>query len=164
MLGDAALAPTTVLASQRRPDHAGDAKVGLVKLPSRNQVVDDGFLLGDAVHLGHEPRVVRHTPNVEPRREADEDGTEKIDEICLVWDPSVTGPFFVSTEGRLTWPGSRTGGKSQQRCDPVQPAKEERRGKDARHPRLFRSAHSQKMVTGHSPSSQTSACLGAHMR
>jgi len=85
MLGNAALAPTTVLASQRRPDHAGDTKVGFVKLPSRNQVVDDGFLLGDPIHLGHEPGVVRHAPDVEPRREADEDGTEKVDKIGLIW-------------------------------------------------------------------------------
>ena len=84
MLGDAALASPTVLAPQRRPDHAGNAKVVLVKLPCRDEVVDDGLLFGDPIHLGHEPGVIRHAPDVEPRREADKDGAEEVEKICLV--------------------------------------------------------------------------------
>ena len=84
MLGDAALASSTVFAPQRRPDHAGNAKVGIVKLPCRDEVVDDGLLLGDPIHLGHEPGVIRHTPDVKPRREADKDGAEEVEKICLV--------------------------------------------------------------------------------
>ena len=71
MLRHAPLAPLTVLAPQRRPDHARHAEVALVELPLADQLVDDGFLLGDALHLGDEARVVGHGAAVEVAHEGE---------------------------------------------------------------------------------------------
>ena len=60
MLGDTTTAPPTVFAPKRRTNHAGDTKVGLVELPEADKLVDDGFLLGNTVQLGHKAWVVHH--------------------------------------------------------------------------------------------------------
>lgn len=69
MLGHAPPAPLAVLTPQRRPDHARHAEVALVELPLAYQLVNDGLLLGDARHLGHEARVEHHRARVEVRRQ-----------------------------------------------------------------------------------------------
>ena len=66
---DTALAPAAMLASQRSPDHARNTKVGLVKLPETNQLVDDGLLFRNAIHLGNKSWIVHHAPDVEPCRQ-----------------------------------------------------------------------------------------------
>lgn len=60
-----------MLTSQGRPDHTLDAEIGLVKLPGRNQLVDDGLLLRNSVQLWHEARIAHHTAVIKPRTETD---------------------------------------------------------------------------------------------
>jgi hypothetical protein len=64
MLGHAFLASLAVLTPQRRPDHARNTKVGLVKLPQLDELVNDGLLLRNAVHLWHETGVLHHGGDV----------------------------------------------------------------------------------------------------
>ena len=94
MLGHAALAPATVLAPQRSPNHARYTKVRLVVLPLADQLVDDGFLLSDAVELGHEARVVNHGPGVEEAGKREKGGEEEV----------VSGLWSVVRFIRPDWP------------------------------------------------------------
>jgi hypothetical protein len=72
MLGNASLTPPTVLAAQRRSDHASYTEVGLVKLPLLKEFIDDGLLLSNTVHLGDKSRVISHAGNVEIRSKTEE--------------------------------------------------------------------------------------------
>ncbi len=65
VLGDASLAPSTVLAPQRRADHTSHAEVGFIELPHANQLVNNRLLLGNPVHLGHKTRIIDHADDVE---------------------------------------------------------------------------------------------------
>ena len=69
MPSDTALTSAAMLASQRSPDHARNTKIGLVELPETNQLVDDGLLFRNAIHLGDKSRIVDHAPDVEPCRQ-----------------------------------------------------------------------------------------------
>jgi len=80
MFCNATLAPPAVFASQWRPDHARNAEMGFVILPLADQLIDDGLLLSDAVHLWHKTRVLNHAPDVEKCRHAVEHGKEKIEQ------------------------------------------------------------------------------------
>lgn len=71
MFGHAALASPTMLAPQGRSNHAHDAKVGLVKLPRLEQLVNNGSLLCNAIHLGHKSRIVSHCSDVEENRQGE---------------------------------------------------------------------------------------------
>lgn len=84
MLGNASLASAAVLASQRRSNHARNTEVGFVILPLREQLVNDSLLLRNAVHLGHEARVVSHAGDVEIRRQAIGDGKKDVKEQMAV--------------------------------------------------------------------------------
>ena len=74
----AALTPTAMLASQRRADHARNTKVTLVGLPHPDQLINDSLLLSNPSHLGHKPRIIHHTPDVEPSSQGDEEGKEQV--------------------------------------------------------------------------------------
>ncbi len=65
MLGDASLAPSAVLAPQRCADHTSHAEVGFIEFPHANQLVDNRFLLGNPIHLGHKTRIIDHANDVE---------------------------------------------------------------------------------------------------
>jgi len=66
MPGNAALTPAAMFASQWSSDHARNTKVGLIKLPEADQLVDNGLLFGDSIELRHETRIVDHTPDIKP--------------------------------------------------------------------------------------------------
>jgi len=90
MFGHAALTPPAMLTPQWCPDHARNTKVGLVELPQADQLVDDRFLLGNPIHLGHEPGVVADAPNIEPSCHGIEGNKRKVHEpgpVCLELAP-----------------------------------------------------------------------------
>jgi hypothetical protein len=60
VLCNTSLASLAVLASEWRPDHAGYAKVGLIKLPQAQKFIDNGLLLCNTVHFWNESRVKYH--------------------------------------------------------------------------------------------------------
>jgi ribosomal protein L35AE/L33A len=68
MLGHTSLATTAVLASKRRSNHTDDAEVGIVVFPGLEKVVNDGFLLGNAIHFRHKAWVVSHGSDIEKGR------------------------------------------------------------------------------------------------
>lgn len=78
MPGHTSLAPPAMLTPQGRPDHALDAKVGLIELPGSDQIVDDGFLLRDSIQLRHKARIARHAAVVEPCAETGESCKKQI--------------------------------------------------------------------------------------
>lgn len=80
MLGHAALALPTVLAPQRGPNHARNTEIGLVKLPQRQKVINDGLLLGNAIHLGHKAWIVSHARGVEEGCETCKRGKRNVEE------------------------------------------------------------------------------------
>lgn len=84
MLGNASLAATTMLASKRCLNHASNTKVGLIVLPLRKEFIDNSLLLGDAIHLGNETRVISHASNVEIRCKTEEDRKKEIEESVAV--------------------------------------------------------------------------------
>ena len=78
-----------MFAPEWRPDHAGDAKVGLVKLPQGKELVDDFLLLGDAVELWNKPRVINHSCDVKVRYKPIEHHEDKVEDgvraECRCW-------------------------------------------------------------------------------
>lgn len=78
MLGYTTLAPPAVLASERRSNHACHTKVRFIVLPLADQLIYDGLLLGNAIELGDETRVIHHGPCVEESGEAKENSEQKI--------------------------------------------------------------------------------------
>ena len=65
VLRNTSLAPAAMLAPKRRADHACRAEVRLVKLPGADEVIDNGLLLGNSVHLRDKAGVVHHGRDVE---------------------------------------------------------------------------------------------------
>jgi hypothetical protein len=65
MLCHAAIAPFTMLASQRHSNHAWNAKVLLIKLPQAQQLVYDNLLLCETAKLRNKPRLIEHCAEVE---------------------------------------------------------------------------------------------------
>lgn len=65
MLRDTLLTTLAMLAAERGPDHACNTEVGLIKLPQLKQLINDGLLLGDAIHLGDETGIVAHSGGIE---------------------------------------------------------------------------------------------------
>lgn len=68
MLGHTSLATTTVLASKRRSNHTDSAEVGLVVFPGLEKLVDDSFLLSNAIHFRHKAWIESHGSDIEKGR------------------------------------------------------------------------------------------------
>lgn len=84
MLGNASLAATTMLASKRCLNHASNTKVGLIVLPLRKEFIDNSLLLGNAIHLGNETRVISHASDVEIRCKTEEDRKKEVEKAVAV--------------------------------------------------------------------------------
>jgi len=65
MLRDAAIASFTMLASQRHPNHAGNAEILLIKLPQAEQFIDNNLLLCEAAEFSHKARLIEHCAEIE---------------------------------------------------------------------------------------------------
>jgi len=65
MLRDAAIAPFTMLASQRHANHAGNAEILLIKLPQAEQFIDNNLLLREAAEFRYKARLVEHCAEIE---------------------------------------------------------------------------------------------------
>jgi hypothetical protein len=73
MLGNTALAPAAMFATQWSADHARGAKVSVVKLPQPDEIINNGLLLSNAVELGYETRIENHAGGVEIGRHGNEE-------------------------------------------------------------------------------------------
>lgn len=67
MLRYASLASFAVLASERRPHHALNTEVLVVKLPKTQELIDDSLLLAPATRFWDKPGVLDHAQDVEVR-------------------------------------------------------------------------------------------------
>ena len=65
MLRDAAIASFTMLASQRHPNHAGNAEILLIKLPQAEQFIDNNLLLCEAAEFRYKARFIEHCAEIE---------------------------------------------------------------------------------------------------
>ena len=68
-----------MLAPQRRPNHARNTEVGLVKFPQLDELVDDGLLLRDAVHFRNKARIVHHSGDIKVANEGKEDDESQVE-------------------------------------------------------------------------------------
>jgi len=84
MTSNAAMAASAVLAPDRRPNHARNAKIGLIKLPQRKQLVNDSLLLSDAVESWHKAGVGTHCGDVIKHHESVQDCKHEIEQIRWV--------------------------------------------------------------------------------
>ena len=69
-----------MLTSKRCSNHARNAKVVLVKLPERKQLVNHSLLLRNTVHLGYESGIVSHRSDVEEASETVKQAKDDIEE------------------------------------------------------------------------------------
>jgi hypothetical protein len=79
VLGHASLASLAMLTPQRCPNHARNTKVGLVKLPQPDELVDDGLLLRDAIHFRHEPWILHHRGDIKVADQGEEDNESQVE-------------------------------------------------------------------------------------
>lgn len=63
---------------KRCPDHTRNTKIALVKLPILEELVDDCFLLCDAIELRHITGVVSHRSNVEKANKTEKSAEDDV--------------------------------------------------------------------------------------
>jgi hypothetical protein len=79
MLCNTSLASLAVFASQRCSNHASNTKVGFIKFPQAEELINNSFLLGNAVQLGNEARIKQHAGYIKVARHAIRSQEEEVE-------------------------------------------------------------------------------------